>query len=119
MVEATPSYRERMKAQRAEARAKRLAEQSAQRSAIELRYEVRRLALDATKAAIRARGDRVQVYSRGSLQAMANELIGPWLIEQVKAQIAARNLRVMSKDESPATQGLLLNETHAQNGAGE
>jgi hypothetical protein len=113
---ATPSYRERMKAARAEARAKRLAEQSAQRSAIELRCEVRRLALNAVKAGIRARGE-LQLYSHAQLTVMANELIGPWLIEQVKAQIAARNLRVMSKEEKPATQGLPLNECHAQNGA--
>jgi hypothetical protein len=30
---------------------------------------------------------------------------------------AAQNLRVMSKEERLATQGLLANETHAQNGA--
>ena len=114
---AAPSYRERMKAQRAEARAKRLAEQSAQRSAIELRCEVRSLALNAVKEGIRARGDKLRLYSHAQLTVMANELIGPWLIEQVKAQIAARNLKDMSKGERPGVQGLLLNETHAQNGA--
>jgi hypothetical protein len=77
----------------------------------------RRLALNTVKAGIRARGDKLQLYSHAQLSAMANELIGPWLIAQVKAQIAERNLRVTSKDESSATQGLLLNETHAQNGA--
>jgi hypothetical protein len=116
-VMAAPSYRERMKAQRAEARAKRLAEQSAQRSAIELRCEVRSLALNAVKEGIRARGDKLRLYSHAQLTVMANELIGPWLIEQVKAQIAARNLKDMSKGERPGVQGLLLNETHAQNGA--
>ena len=64
MVAATQSYRERMKAQRAEARAKR-----------------------------------------------------PWLVEQAKRQIAERNSQVMSKGEKLAVQGLLLNETHAQNEA--
>jgi hypothetical protein len=72
---ATPSYRERMKAARAEARAKRLAGQAEWHRQIELRCEVRRLALDAVKAGIRASGDKVQLYSHASLQAMANELI--------------------------------------------
>ena len=117
IVMATPSYKERMKAQRAEARAKRQAEQAEWRRRIELRCEVRRLAPDAVKAGIRARGDKLQLYSDAQLAVMAYELIGPWLIEQVKAQIAERNLRVMSKEERPAMQGLLLNETHAQNGA--
>src|ERR1700735_237662 len=112
---AAPSYRERMKAQRAEARAKRLAEQSAQRSAIELRCEVRSLALNAVKEGIRARGDKLRLYSHAQLTVMANELIGPWLIEQVKAQIAERNSQVTCNEQSRASQGLLLNETHAQN----
>jgi hypothetical protein len=105
MVAAKPSYRERMKAQRAEARAKREAEQAEWRRRIKLRCEVRRLALDAVKAGIRARGDKVHVYSRASLQAMANELIGPWLIEQVKAQVAARTGHSLSQSvtTSPTT----------------
>jgi hypothetical protein len=57
MVAATPSYRERMKAQRAEARAKREAEKAEWHRQIELRCEVRRLALNTVKAGIRARGD--------------------------------------------------------------
>jgi hypothetical protein len=68
---ATPSYRERMKAQRAEARAKREAEQTEWRRRIELRCELRRLALNATKAAIRARGDKVQRYTAAQLKVMA------------------------------------------------
>jgi hypothetical protein len=56
VVLATPSYRERMKAQRAEARAKRDAEKAEWHRRAELRYEVRRLALDAVKAGIRAGG---------------------------------------------------------------
>jgi hypothetical protein len=98
-----------MKAARAEARAKRLAEQSAQRKAIELRCEVRRLALNAVKAGIRARGDRVQFYSHAQLSAMANELISPFLIEQVRTRIAERNSKHLSNSRRPATQGLLLN----------
>jgi hypothetical protein len=58
---ATQSYRERMKAARAEARAKREAEKSEWHRRIELRYEIRKLALDAVKAGIRARGDKVQL----------------------------------------------------------
>ena len=55
---ATQSYRERMKAARAEARAKREAEKAEWHRRIELRYEIRRLAMDAVKAGIRARGDK-------------------------------------------------------------
>jgi hypothetical protein len=48
---------------------------------------------------------------------MANALIAPWFIEQVRAQIAERNSKHLSKSEDRADGGLLLNETHAQNGA--
>ena len=116
---ATQSYRERMKAQRAEARAKREAEKAEWHRRAELRYEIRRLALNAVKAGIRARGDRVSVYSHAQLVAQANAMIGPWLVAQAKRQIAERNSKVMSNGERPAVQGLLLNESHAQNGAGE
>ena len=51
---ATQSYRERMKAQRAEARAKREAEKAEWHRRAELRYEIRKLAMDAVKAGIRA-----------------------------------------------------------------
>ena len=90
---ATPSYRERMKAARAEARAKRQAEQAEWRRRVELRCEVRRLALNTVKAGIRARGDKLQLYSHAQLVAMANELIGPWLVAQAKARIADRSVR--------------------------
>ena len=53
---ATQSYRERMKAARAEASAKRKAEQAARQRQIELRCEVYRLALAAVKAGIHAKG---------------------------------------------------------------
>ena len=60
---ATQSYRERMKAQRAAAGAKREAEQAEWHRRAELRYEVRRLAMDAVKAGITARGDKLSLYS--------------------------------------------------------
>jgi hypothetical protein len=85
MVAATQSYRERMKAQRAEARAKRDAEKAEWHRRAELRYEIRKLALDAVKAGIRARGDKVQLYSHAQLMAQANAMIGPWLVAQAKA----------------------------------
>ena len=106
---AAPSYRERMKAARAEARAKRDAEKAEWHRRAELRYEIRKLAMDAVKAGIRARGDKVQLYTHAQLVAQANAMIGPWLIVQAKRLVAERNSRVMSKEEKPATQGLLLN----------
>jgi hypothetical protein len=117
IVMATQSYRERMKAQRAEARAKRQAEQAEWHRRAELRYEIRKLALNAVKAEIRARGDKLSLYSHAQLMAQANAMIGPWLVAQAKRQIAERNSQDMSKGERPAVRGLLLNETHAQNGA--
>src|SRR6476660_1004577 len=115
MVEATKSYKERMR----EARAKREAEKAEWHRRAELRYEIRKLALDAVKAGIRARGDKVQLYSHAQLMAQANAMIGPWLVEQAKQQIAERNSQDMSKGERPAVQGLPLNECHAHKGAGE
>ena len=62
---ATQSYRERIKAQRAEASAQRKAEQAARQQQIELRCEVHRLALTAVKAGIQAKGQRkLSTYSR-------------------------------------------------------
>ena len=69
MVEATKSYKERMKAARAEARAKREAEKAEWHRRAELRYEIRKLAMDAVKAGIRARGDKVQLYTHAQLVA--------------------------------------------------
>ena len=84
MVAATQSYRERMKAARAEASAKRKAEEAEYRRQLELVCEVRRLALEAVKEEIRARGDKPQLYSRASLQAMADESISPFLKAQAR-----------------------------------
>jgi hypothetical protein len=99
MVAATQSYRERMKAARAAASAQRKAEREAWHRRIELSVEVRRLALDAVKAGIRARGDRLSVYSHAQLVAQANAMIGPWLVAQAKAQIAERNERHSSNPQ--------------------
>jgi hypothetical protein len=65
---ASQSYRELMKAQRAEARAKRDAEKAEWRRRLELSCEVRRLALNAVKAGIRARGDKLQLYSHARVR---------------------------------------------------
>ena len=87
---ASQSYRERMKAQRAEARAKREAEKVEWHRRLEFRCEIRKLALDAVKAGIRARGDKLSLYSHAHLVAQANAMIGPWLVAQAKRQIAER-----------------------------
>jgi hypothetical protein len=114
---ATQSYRERMKAARAEASAKRKAEQAEWHRQIELRCEVRRLALNAVKAGIRARGDKLSLYSHAQLMAQANAMIGPWLVEQAKRQIAERNSQHLHKSRSAEPQGLSLCETLERNGA--
>ena len=87
---ATSSYEERMKAARAEARAKRRAEKAEWHRQIELMAVVRRLSLEAVKASIRDRGDKVSHYSMAQLRAQADAMIGPWLVAQAKARIAAR-----------------------------
>jgi hypothetical protein len=96
---------------------KREAEKAEWHHRAEPRYEIRKLAMDAVKAGIRARGDKLQLYSHAQLMAQAKAMIGPWLVEQAKRQIAERNSQVTCNPQSPVTQGLLLNETHAQNGA--
>jgi hypothetical protein len=91
MDEATQSYRERMKAQRAEARAKRDADKAEWHRRIELHVEVRRIAMAAVKATIRDRGDKLSLYAPAQLRAQADAMIGPWLVAQAKARIAERN----------------------------
>ena len=45
----------------------------------------------AVKAGIQAKGQRkLSTYSRAELTMMADALIAPWFIEQVRAKIAAR-----------------------------
>ena len=96
---ASQSYRERMKAQRAEARAKREAEKVEWHRRLELRCEIQKLALDAVKAGIRARGDKLSLYSHAQLVAQANAMIGPWLVAQAKRQIAERTGSIMRSVE--------------------
>ena len=87
---ATSSYKERMKAARAEARAKRQAEKAEWLRRAMLMAEVRRLSLEAVKASIRDRGDKVSHYSMAQLRAQADALIGPWLVAQARARVEAR-----------------------------
>jgi hypothetical protein len=117
IVMAMPSYKERMAAESAAASAQRKAEREAWHRRIELHVEVRRISLAAVKATIRDRGDKLSLYSPAELRAQADAMIGPWLVAQAKARIVERNSQVMSKEERPEPQGVLLNETHAQNGA--
>jgi hypothetical protein len=64
MVEAPKSYKERIREARAALRAQRLAEKAAWQRQIELHVEVRRMSLEAVKADIRARGDRITLSQR-------------------------------------------------------
>ena len=66
---ATPSYKERLAAARAATRAERQAREQAWKRRIELECEVRRLALDAVKAGIRARGDKLQLLHSAASEA--------------------------------------------------
>ena len=91
MVEAKPkSYKERMRAARAAARAKRQAEKAEWLRQVTLVAEVRRLSLEAVKATIRDRGDKVTLYTHAQLRAQADALIGPWLVAQARARVEAR-----------------------------
>jgi len=87
---ATSSYKERMKAARAEARAKREAEKAEWLRRAMIVAEVRRRSLEAVKASIRDRGDKVSHYSMAQLRAQADALIGPWLVAQARARVEAR-----------------------------
>jgi len=98
-----------MKAARAEARAKREAEKAAWHRRAELIHEVRHIAREAVVADVRARGDRVSLYKPREITAQANALIGPWLVAQAKARIAARqnkNLEDLHKARSADSQRL-------------
>jgi hypothetical protein len=66
-----------MRAARAEARAKREAEKAEWLRRVELMAVVRRLSLEAVKASIRDRGDKVSLYSIVQLRAQADAMIGP------------------------------------------
>jgi len=73
--------------------------------------------LQATKAAIRARGDKLSLYSYAQLSAMANAMIGPWLVAEARARIAERNSQDLHKTRSAQPQALSLCESHERNGA--
>jgi hypothetical protein len=106
MVEAKQSYAQRMKAARAAARVKREAEKAEWARRIALISEVRRLSLEAVKASIRARGDRITLYTYAQLRAQADAMIGPWLVAQAEERIAARrtvHTLSQSVDTSPTT----------------
>jgi hypothetical protein len=106
----------------------------AQRQARAVRVEALRRAKAETKHQLAARGLKLMlipareivvmaeayVASHPELIAEARETVLRWTAEGFfgkRAAQAAHNSRVMSKEERPATQGLLLNETHSQNGA--
>ena len=112
---ATPSYRERIKAARAAASAQRKSEKAEWQRRVELIGTLRMMALDAVKATIRDRGDKVQHYSHAQLMAQADEMMGPWLFLKAKEQIAERNSQNKCKSERATVQALPLNETHARN----
>ena len=126
---ATPSYKERMRAARAEASAQRKAQRSDELRQLELVCEARRFALEAVKIGIRARGEKLSLYSHAQLVTMANTSISPFLKAQAslkrmqmawtrtRTRMIEQNSTVKLNSESPANQPVLLNETHAQNGA--
>src|SRR5262249_14653496 len=99
MVEATQSYRERMKAARAEARAKREAEKAARQRELELGHEVRRLAREAVLYSIRAAGDKVHNYTPAEIEREARGLICQWLIAKAKENSAEQNSQHPSNSE--------------------
>jgi hypothetical protein len=89
---ATLSYRERMKAARAEASAQRKAQHEAYRRQLELRVTTERLARQLVIAGIRARGDKVSDYLAKDITAMAHALICPALVEQARWRLEARGV---------------------------
>jgi hypothetical protein len=78
MVDATQSYRKRMKA----ARAKRQAAKAEWVRSVELMATARMMALDAVKRTIRGRGDRVTHYTHAQLGEQADEMAGTSLFVQ-------------------------------------
>jgi hypothetical protein len=116
MVEATQSYRERMKAARAAASARRKAEKAAWKHRVELVATARMMALDAVKATIRDRGDRVTHYTLAQLRAQADEMMGPWMILKAKERIAARNSQYLHEVQRAGPWALTPRQTHVRNG---
>jgi hypothetical protein len=117
MVEANPKpYAIRMKEARAALRALRVAEQAARQRQTELIVTARMMALDAVKATIRDRGEKVQHFTMAQLRTQADEMMrGPWLMLKARARIAERNSQHLSKTKVPDNRGLLVNRTHDQN----
>jgi hypothetical protein len=97
---ATPSYKERMKAARAAARAERLAREAAYRRMVELRVTVRREAEAIIRKQIADRGQKVWHHLPKDITRMAQDLITPAFVAQAKARIAERNLKHSSNAES-------------------
>ena len=62
-------------------------------------------------------GDKVQLYTHAQLVAQSNAMIGPWLVEQAKRQIAEPKSQHLHKSRSAEPQGLSLCETLERNGA--
>jgi hypothetical protein len=81
---ATPSYRERMKAQRAVASAQRKAQEAERLRQLTLMVETKRLARQLVKDGIRAGGDKFTDYLVKDITRMAEALITPALIEQAR-----------------------------------
>ena len=91
MVMATPSYKERMAAARAEASALRRAQRDANRARIELRVIAQLMALGIVHDQIRASGERITDYRPAELRARAREIAeGPWMVLRAKREIAER-----------------------------
>ena len=86
-VMATQSYKDRIKEERAQARAQRYAEKAAWLRQLTLIAETRRMALQLVKDEIRAKGEKVTDYSVKELRQRAEEMEGPWLVEKARARI--------------------------------
>ena len=96
---ATQSYKERMKAARAAARAERLAREAAHRRMVELRVEVRREAEALVRKQIADRGERVWHYLPKDIARMAQALITPAHVALARARIDERKSRVTCNAE--------------------
>ena len=85
----------------------------------EVKAQIRRegrIKLSAVPAREIAAMAEAYVLAHRELIAEARARVEQWRVEGFFGK-AAQNLRVTSKEESPVTQALPLNESHAQNGA--
>ena len=98
---ATQSYRERMKAARAQARAQRKAEKAEYRRRLELSFEVSRLALEAVKAGSGQAVTGCRSIPMPSSRRWQTLRSRPSLIEQARARIAERNSEHSHKAAKP------------------